>query len=164
METNKKYYVLGLLRIVMGFIFLWAFLDKLIGLGFATLPEKAMLVGGSATTGFLSFGVHGPFAEFFKSLAGVPLVDYLFMFDLLFLGISFMLGIFMRLAAIGAVCMLGLMYLAIGIPPENNPFIDDHIVYILVVLVLALFDSGKYLGFGAWWERTTLVGRHKLLK
>ena len=164
METNKKYYVLGLLRLVMGFIFLWAFLDKIFGLGFATLPEKAWLAGGSPTAGFLSFAVHGPFTEFFNNLAGTPLVDYLFMFGLLFLGVSFMLGIFMRVASVGAVIMFGLMYLAVGLPPENNPFIDDHIVYILVVLVLALFDSGKYLGFGTWWERTTLVGRHKFLK
>src|SRR3989344_2102150 len=111
---NKKYYVLGLLRLVMGFIFLWAFLDKLLGLGFATTAEKAWLVGGSPTTGFLSFAVHGPLTNFFNSLAGVPLIDYLFMLGLLFLGVSFMLGIFMRLASIGAVIMFSLMYLAVG--------------------------------------------------
>ena len=32
-------YVWGALRIVFGWIFLWAFLDKLFGLGFATRPS-----------------------------------------------------------------------------------------------------------------------------
>ena len=86
------------------------------------------------------------------------------MFGLLFLGVSFMLGIFMRLASIGAVVMFAFMYLAVGLPPQNNPFIDDHIVYILVVIVLALNDSGKYLGFGNSWERTSFVASHKVFK
>ena len=60
------------LRILMGFIFLWAFLDKTFGLGVATPADKAWIAGGSPTTGFLSNAVQGPFATFFNSLAGVP--------------------------------------------------------------------------------------------
>ena len=58
----------------MGFIFLWAFLDKTFGLGVATPADKAWIAGGSPTTGFLSNAVQGPFATFFNSLAGVPVV------------------------------------------------------------------------------------------
>ena len=67
----------GLLRIAMGWIFLWAFLDKCFGLGFATGrdPETgaidfgsadAWINGGSPTEGFLSFGLHTkePFTSF----------------------------------------------------------------------------------------------------
>lgn len=157
-------YVLGLLRLVMGFIFLWAFVDKLFGLGFATTADKAWLIGGSPTSGFLQFGVHGPFASFYQSLAGVPLVDWLFMLGLLFVGVSLMLGIFVRLGGFAGITMLALMYLAVGLSPTNNPLIDEHIVYILVMIILVLTSSGQYLGFGKWWANTSFVQRNNLLK
>src|SRR3989344_7336425 len=143
METNKFKAVLGLLRLAMGFIFLWAFLDKTFGLGFATLPEKAWLAGGSPTTGFLQFAVHGPFVDFFHSLAGLPIIDWLFMLGLLFIGATLIFGICVRLGSMAAIPLLFLMYLAVGLQPENNPFIDDHIIYILVMFVLMFTRSGK---------------------
>ena len=36
-------YLLAGIRIAMGFIFLWAFLDKVFGLGFATTSDKSWL-------------------------------------------------------------------------------------------------------------------------
>ena len=165
MEQNKKLsYVLGLLRLIIGWVFLWAFIDKVFGLGFATTADKAWLVGASPTAGFLQFAVHGPFASFYQSLAGVPLVDWLFMLGLLFVGISLMLGIFVRLGSFAGIIMLALMYTAIGLFPANNPFIDEHIIYILILIVLILTNSGQYLGFGKWWANTSLVQKYKFLK
>ncbi len=37
METNKFKGALGLLRLSLGLVFLWAFFDKVFGLGFATV-------------------------------------------------------------------------------------------------------------------------------
>ena len=42
---KKQEYILGLLRISIGLIFLWAFFDKLFGLGFATSFDKSWLAG-----------------------------------------------------------------------------------------------------------------------
>jgi len=162
MESNKLKAVLGLLRLSVGFVFLWAFLDKTFGLGFATTPEKAWLVGGSPTSGFLSFGVHGPFAELFNSLSGVALVDWLFMLGLLFVGVSLMLGIFVRLASLTGATMMVLMYLAL-IQPENNPLIDDHIIYALVMGVIAFSNAGKYFGLGNKWYNSAIVQKYKIL-
>ena len=164
MEQNKTQYVLGLLRLIMGWIFLWAFIDKLFGLGFATTPDKAWLAGVSPTAGFLQFGVHGPFAGFYQSLVGIPLVDWLFMLGLLFIGLAFVSGIFMRLAGFFGVVMLFLMYTANGLSPTNNPFIDDHIVYIFVMIILVLTNSGQYLGLGNWWANTSFVQKYKFFK
>jgi len=164
MEENKTRYVWGFLRLAMGLIFLWAYFDKVFGLGFATKPEQSWLAGGSPTTGFLQNAVHGPFATFYHSLAGIPMIDWLFMLGLLFVGITLTLGIFVKLGNIAGIMMLALMYTAIGIQPANNPFIDDHIVYIIVMVGLIMSDSGDYLGFGKAWSRTSLVQKYKILK
>jgi hypothetical protein len=44
---------LAVFRVVLGFEFLWAFLDKTFGLGYATPAERAWINGGSPTKGFL---------------------------------------------------------------------------------------------------------------
>ena len=92
---EKAWYALAAARILLGFYFFWAFLDKTMGLGFATPAEKAWVLGGSPTTGFLS-GVNGPFANFFADMAGNPFVDWLFMLGLLGIGLSLILGIGLR--------------------------------------------------------------------
>src|SRR5262249_29187152 len=62
-------YVLAVLRIVVGWVFLWAFLDKLFGFGYATPSAKSWLNGGSPTKGFLSSAT-GPFAGVYHDIAG----------------------------------------------------------------------------------------------
>jgi len=124
------------LRLVMGLIFLWAFVDKLFGLGFATKSENSWLNGGSPTSGYLMGAVHGPLAEFFKSLAGIVVVDWLFMIGLLFVGITLLVNRFVIWGAIAGSVMLFLMWIS-AFPPANNPILDDHIVYILVLILLA---------------------------
>ena len=139
---KKQKIVTTLLRVVMGFIFLWAFLDKTFGLGFATTAEKAWINGGSPTTGFLSLGVRGPFAEIFHSLAGVAMVDWLFMLGLLFAGLTLLLNKFVKWGCLAGSLMFLLMYLSL-LPPENNPIIDEHIVYILVLILVALASKDR---------------------
>jgi len=134
---NMHKIVLLKLRFVMSFIFLWAFVDKVFGLGFATTAEKAWINGASPTAGFLSFGTHGPFASMFQSLVGMPVVDWLFMLGLLFVGMTLLLNRYVMWGAAAGVVMMLLMWLA-ALPPENNPIVDDHIVYALVLTLLAL--------------------------
>lgn len=62
-------------RIALGFVFAWAFVDKLFGLGYATPSERAWLNGGSPTTGYLG-GVEGTFAGLFNAIAGQGWADW----------------------------------------------------------------------------------------
>ena len=140
MNVQKNLNVL--LRLSMGFIFLWAFIDKTFGLGFATTADKAWISGGSPTFGFLSFGVKGPFANLFHSLAGVGIVDWLFMLGLLFIGLALIFNKFVKWAAFAGVIMMLLMYLALLLP-ANNPIIDDHIIYALVLMLMGLKAQDK---------------------
>ncbi len=156
-------YIWALLRLGMGWLFLWAFLDKLFGFGFATLPEQAWLNGGSPTTGFFQFATRGPFASAFQRLAGNSLVDWVFMLSLLLLGLTLILGIGVRIAGYGGAILVFLMYLAL-LPPENNPFLDDHIIYVLILLGLTTTKAGHWLGLGDWWVNTELVQKYPILE
>jgi len=166
--------VLASLRLAMGFIFAWAFIDKLVGLGFSTGRQAdgtidffaegaAALNGGSPTFGFLNFGSRGPLASFWQSIAGETWLNILFMVALAGVGFALLLGIGMRVAAVsGALLMLGMWSVAIW--PQTNPFVDSHIIYALVLVVLAVTASGHTWGFGERWGRTRLVQRFPILK
>ncbi len=160
----KVSYIWGLLRLVMGWLLFWAFFDKLFGLGFNTAPDKSWLNGVSPTMGFLKFATKGPFAEFYQSLAGSALVDWLFMLGLLFMGLAMMLGIGVKLAGFGGAVLMFLMYTAGSIWPEHNPFLDEHTIYFLVFIGLAKVDAGDWLGLGKWWGNTLLVQKYRFLK
>lgn len=121
----------------MGLIFLWAFVDKLFGLGFATPAERSWLNGGSPTTGYLTNATKGPFAEFFQSLAGVAVVDWLFMLGLLGVGLTLIINRYVFFGAVAGGIMMILMWLSV-FPPQNNPLLDEHIVYALVLALLAV--------------------------
>lgn len=171
-NNPKADYIWGALRLSLGLTFLWAFIDKLLGLGFATCRddagvvavacEKAVVSGGSATLGFLKFGTTGPLAEFYQSLAGNWLIDTLFMTALLGLGIALTLGIGMRIAAISGVTLMLMMWSA-TLLPENNPLIDDHIIYAIAIIGLLAVNSTQKLGLGPRWARTKIVRKFSFL-
>lgn len=162
MKYTKSQYVLGLLRIALGSIFLWAFFDKLFGLGFATAPEKSWLAGNSPTFGFLN-NVKGLFSSWFQPLAGSGFVDWLFMLGLLCIGFALLLGIGMKMAAYSGSLLMFLMWLA-SLPLKNHPVVDDHIIYILILCVLYCFEAGQFLGLGKTWSQTSLVKRFSFLQ
>jgi thiosulfate dehydrogenase (quinone) large subunit len=150
-------YVLAALRLAVGWVFLWAFLDKTFGLGHDTTSAKSWLNGGNPTKGFLG-GAEGPFAGFYHSIAGTPLTNILFMVSLLAIGATLILGVTMRLAAVGGAALTILMWSAV-LPPANNPFMDDHLIYAGVLIALALLGAGNTLGLGRAWTATPLVRR-----
>ncbi|OGZ61390.1 MAG: hypothetical protein A3H51_01285 [Candidatus Spechtbacteria bacterium RIFCSPLOWO2_02_FULL_38_8] len=154
----------AVLRLLMGWTFFWAFFDKLYGLGFATPKEGAWLNGGSPTFGFLNFATKGPFAEFFKSLAGAVWLDWFFMATLLLIGTALILGIGMKLASWGGALWLVLMYLAGFMPPEHNPFLDEHLINATILLGLSTSNAGETWGLGKWWGSLSFVKQFPILK
>ncbi|MDA0771227.1 MAG: hypothetical protein O2821_13560 [Chloroflexi bacterium] len=157
-------YVWGTLRLGMGWIFFWAFIDKLFGLGFTTAAKDAWLAGGSPTYGFLAFGTKGPFAAMYAAIAGNVVVDWLFMLGLVFVGITLLLGLSVKLGAYTGGLMLALMYTAGFILPEHNPFLDEHIVYAVIMIGLAAAGAGRTMGLGRWWAETPMVRRYPILE
>ncbi|MDT3445465.1 MULTISPECIES: DoxX family membrane protein [unclassified Pseudofrankia] len=148
--------VLALTRVSLGWVFLWAFLDKLFGLGHETASKAAWIHGGSPTEGFLAHGAVGPFKSFYNDIAGAAWADYLFMIGLAAIGTALILGIGMRAAA-GAGTVLLVMMWTVVLPPENNVFMDDHLIYALTLILLAALNAGRSFGLGGAWARTPIV-------
>ncbi|HEX5447898.1 MAG TPA: hypothetical protein VFW90_01720 [Candidatus Saccharimonadales bacterium] len=139
-KSNSGPYALSALRIGLGYIFLWAFIDKLFGLEFSTCKgvglgcSQAWLHGGSPTAGFLGHAATGPLAGFYHHLAGQAWVDWLFMLGLLFVGIGLFFGTWVKSAAAAGIVMLALFWSSL-LWPTATPGVDEHIIYILVMLV-----------------------------
>ena len=151
MSDGNTRYIWAALRILMGWLFLWPFLDKLFGLGFSTLPDRAWIAGGSPTTGFLSSAA-GPFAPLFQAMAGSTLVDFLYMAGLLLIGLALLIGVGVRIAGYGGTALVLMMWLS-HLPPANNPLIDQHIIYAVLLVGLATVRAGQWFGLGQLWAR-----------
>jgi thiosulfate dehydrogenase [quinone] large subunit len=125
---------LAVLRIAAGLVFLWPFADKLFGLGYSTPAAGAWIHGGSPTRGFLSS------------------VD---------VGLALVAGAGLRIAAVSGTALMLLMWAAewplarttgAGAPTHStNPILDYHLVYALVLIVLAAACAGDTWGIGRRW-------------
>jgi thiosulfate dehydrogenase [quinone] large subunit len=159
--------VLAVLRLSVGFIFLWAFLDKTFGLGFSTPVARAWVNGGAPSQGFLkSPAVVGPLKPFFAAIAS-PTTDVLFMIGMLAIGVAVMLGIGLRVSAVVGTVILLFMYLAEWSFGPNaastNPIVDYHIIFALSLIVVAVLSAGDGWGLGLAWKRLPVVQNHRWL-
>ncbi len=162
--TSRTFrYVMGAVRLSLGWVFLWAFLDKMFGLGHETTSAQAWINGGHPTSGFLKKAAEGPFKSFYNGIAGASWTDTLFMLGLAAIGVALVAGIAMRFAAAAGALLLVLMWTAV-LPPASNPFMDDHLIYAMVLVALALVGAGRFLGLGQVWERLPIVQRYAFLK
>ncbi len=161
-HSRVAMYLLAALRISLGWVFLWAALDKTFGLGHETTRQQAWIHGGRPTYGFLHSSATGPFAGIYRDIAGQAWADWLFMLGLFGIGIALTCGVMMRISTIAAATMLVLMW-SVVLPPANNPFMDDHLIYAIAVIALLALHAGRYAGLGTWWERQPLVRKHRAL-
>ena len=153
-------YVWAITRMALGWIFLWAFIDKMFGLGLAT-QSRTLGSTGKPDQGVPPFGA-GPFEDFYtdrrRRLGGLAVHG-----RPAGIGVALLLGIGMRVAAVAGGLLLVLMWTAV-LPPENNPFMDDHLIYAAVLAVLAAGDAGDTWGLGKQWATTRLVRSYPILR
>ena len=168
---------LSLTRIAIGFIFLWSFFDKLLGLGYSTcrttaedgsftidtMCDSAWVNGGHVTEGYLVYGgnPNSPFNDFFVDLGAQRWTDWAFMLGLLGIGFALTFGVGTKLAMIAGPLMLLFMYMT-QMWPANNPILDDHIIQALAIIGIVLVELGhQSIGLGKPWRK--LVGEKSLL-
>lgn len=170
---------LSITRIAIGWVFLWAFLDKLFGLGFSTcrttaedgsftieaMCDSAWLSGARITEGYLVYAgnPNSPFHDFFVDLGGQAWTDWPFMLGLAGVGLALVLGIGTRVGLLAGSAMLFMMYLT-QMLPSTNPFLDEHIVYIIALLaVVPLEVRYQAIGLGTWWKKLGVVQKNRWL-
>ena len=146
---------LALLRMLLGSVFVWTFIDKTFGLGYSTTAVKSWVAGGTPTGGYLS-SLKGSLSATFNQLAGQPWVDWTFMLGMLLVGVALVLGIALHAAALGGSLTMALMWLS-SLPLQNHPFVDEHIIYACCLWVLALAGAGHTWGLGRIWSTFTIT-------
>jgi hypothetical protein len=147
--------VLAVGRIVIGWTFLWAFLDKLFGLNFATPSQAAWINGGTPAQGFID-RIEGPFAGFFQIFSN-SFGDWFFMLGLLGIGVAMITGAGLRIAAAGGTLLMLFMFMA-EIPTatamvdgelvrgSTNPIVDSHWHEALLLIIAAVTPRRRHLG------------------
>ncbi len=128
-----------LLRISLGWFFFYAGYSKLVA------------VDGFSAKGYL-LNLKGPFAGLFLSLAGNVLVDQLVIWGLTLIGLCLILGILIRFASFWGIVMMALFYLT-AYPPARAFLVDDHIIFIAILLFLMVSNAGYSYGFGKQLEK-----------
>lgn len=158
------------LRLLLGWAFIWAFIDKMFGLGFSTcraedsssidyLCDAAMIKGGSPTYGVLHFGTEGSHTGFlfdWMSSSGpttIGAADIGFMLAMLLGGGALMLGIGVRLAAICSAILMFFMFLALDVWPDTNPINSSHVIEMVAYLGIATVGAGRF-ALQPWFDRT----------
>lgn len=99
------------------------------------------------------------FAGFFHWIAGnstlLAIADFVNVWGLIIIGLSLILGLYARYAAIGGIVLLSLYYLShppvIGVkyalPSEGSYlFINKNLIEIFALAALAVFPTSKYIG------------------
>jgi len=160
--TKEQWAWVGV-RLVLGWTLLWAFLDKLFGLGYATASSKSWLNGGSPTAGYLSYATSGPLASFYNGLSGNTAVDAVFMLALLAIGLATILGVGTRISGYTGALLMAMLW-STNLPPAQNPITDEHIVFLILFLAMTVVKPGRWLGLGEWWSNTKLVKRFPILE
>lgn len=137
-----------LLRVVVGWHFLYEGIAKLTAASWSS-------------AGYLK-QARGPFADYFRWLANEPNLlanaDLITMWGLTAVGLLLILGLFTRLASLGAIGFIVLFYLCnppfvgyfYSIPSEGSYLIvNKNLVELCALLVILVTGSGRFAGLDA---------------
>ncbi len=143
--TNRQFSILVLLRVVIGWHFLYEGVSKLLTPAWsaaAYLDQSRWIL-----------------KDLFNWMAGnslvLSVVDFLNIWGLIFIGLVLILGLFIRWATISGIFLLLLYYIAyppfigldIGVPLEGHYlFVDKNLVELIALCVLTIFPSGHIIG------------------
>lgn len=143
-------------RLAMGWTFLYA-------------ASHQVFAEGWSIAGFLNRTktFHDLFA-YFTTPTLEPIVSFLVSYGHLLIGISLILGLFVRVSASFGILLMILYWMAHMdfpyIETRNNFLLDFHIVYAGVLAYLIVKRAGHVWGLDAWAERLSFFQRHPGLR
>lgn len=144
-----------LLRISLGTLFFYAGVTKVINPNWSA---AGYLKGAKTLPEFYNFLLQPNI---------LPIVNFVNEWALTLLGISLLLGIFVRLSSkLGSLLML-LYYIPILKFPyagTNSFLVDQHIIYIFSLLLLGSAKAGRYLGLEKWCSALPICSKYPKLR
>ena len=104
--------------------------------------------------------------EFLVSPGNIGWINFVNEWGLTLLGISLILGIGVRLSSVlGAFLMFSYYLPILKFPYVGHGYlVDEHIVYILVLVFFAVARAGRYYGLEKWFSKTFLKRASKFQK
>jgi thiosulfate dehydrogenase [quinone] large subunit len=153
LPTGLQQITLILLRTLIGWHFAW---EGFVKLWWPSWSRGGWPLGRWSSAGYLE-GSTGPFAEFFRGLAGsswIPVLDYFIAIVVLLTGLSLMLGLFTQTGVLSAL-VLQILFYALYIPTYgvivpgaegNYLFVNKNLVEAAALLVLLVFRTGRIAG------------------
>jgi thiosulfate dehydrogenase [quinone] large subunit len=153
-------YAILALRLVMGWTFLQAGLDKVFDSEWTA-------------AGFLKFGIPegNPFASAFADMAGSGFVDFLVQWGQVAIGLALIFGFLTRWSVFCGAVMMLLFWAAslqggLGefLPFENGWVVDDHLVYAVLLFGLGALGAGRILGVDRYIEEMDFVKQNRWTK
>lgn len=132
---------LFLLRVSLGWMFLYAGITKILN------PEWS--AGGYLKGAKTFVGLY----QWLAQPEILPFINFINEWGLTLLGISLILGIFVRLSGVLGAALMAMYYFPILQFPYPNPnsfIVDQHIVYILVLVFFASIRAGRMWGLERW--------------
>ncbi len=125
------------LRLSLGFLMFYAGITKVLN---PMWSAEGYLANAKTFSGLY---------QWFSNPEILPVVNFLNEWGLTLIGVTLMLGVFVRLSAFLGALMMLLYYFPIldfPFPNAHAYLIDEHIIYFLAFLVLAFFNAGRVWG------------------
>ncbi|MEK9160182.1 MAG: DoxX family protein [Patescibacteria group bacterium] len=145
---------LTLFRVSLGWMFFYAGISKVLD------PEwtsQGYLENATDSTGFYVWMANSSF---------LPAIDFMNEWGLTLLGVSLILGLFVRLSGVLGILLMMLYYLALGFPYPNEHalIVDEHIIYSFALLFLVAIQAGRVYGLDAWCGKLPICKRFPKLR
>jgi uncharacterized membrane protein YphA (DoxX/SURF4 family) len=154
--TGIKLYAIVLLRIAIGWHFLFEGISKLFSPAWSS--ADFLLLSNWIFKGFFHWIAETPGA--------LAVADITVTWGLILIGMALFIGLSDRIASIAGMALLAMFWLAnppltgldFGLPHEGNYLIiDKNLVEFFGLLLLSLFPTGNILGVSHFFSRTTQI-------
>ena len=148
--TKSQKLFLFLARIALGWLFFYAGITKVLNPNWSA---AGYLRGVKTFTGFY---------DWLLTPTILPTVNFINEWGLTLLGVSLILGIFVRLSSVLGAALMILYYLPILDFPyvgEHSYLVDEHIIYALTLLYFAAVRAGRVMGLENWCSRLPICLR-----
>ncbi len=151
-NTDKLFFTL---RITLGWLFFYAGLVKVMNPNWSA----AGYLNSAKSLGF--------FYQWLASPDIIPIINFVNEWGLLLLGVSLLVGLFVRLSSTLGVALMALYYIPIlsfPIVGEHYFLVDEHVIFAIALLLLANVRAGRIWGLETWCSKLPICAKYPKLR